>query len=194
MNIFIVILICIGVIILITGTYRYLNLKDESRKYIIDNTKYSVVDSPDSDNSVKMLYNINQRIIILKDYLINNIEKYPEYSDYIRALYDNTKKIYLAENMPGGITTSYTINKGEKLVICMRSPATKKMYDINLIMYVVIHELAHIACPEIGHTDLFKKIFVFLLNISAEQGIYIKINYKINPHEYCGLTIRENLT
>lgn len=194
MNIFIVILICIGVIILITGTYQYLNLKDESRKYIIDNTKYSVVDSPDSDNSVKMLYNINQRIIILKDYLINNIEKYPEYSDYIRALYDNTKKIYLAENMPGGITTSYTINKGEKLVICMRSPATKKMYDINLIMYVVIHELAHIACPEIGHTDLFKKIFVFLLNISAEQGIYIKINYKINPHEYCGLTIRENLT
>ena len=60
---------------------------------------------------------------------------------------------------------------------------------MNLLMYVAIHELAHIACPEIGHGSLFINIFKFL----AEQAIKLKIykykDYYANPEEYCGMIL-----
>ena len=64
---------------------------------------------------------------------------------------------------------------------------------MNTIMYVVIHELAHVACPEYGHTPLFKKIFIFLLKQSEKINIYKSIDYRINPQDYCGMTINEFL-
>jgi predicted metal-dependent hydrolase len=60
-------------------------------------------------------------------------------------------------------------------------------------MYVVIHEMAHIGCPEFGHTPLFRKIFKFLLIQSEKINIYTPINYQINPQDYCGMTINEYL-
>ena len=89
--------------------------------------------------------------------------------------------------------TSYTINKGEKIVICLRSKLLSEIHDINTIMYVVIHELAHVACPEFGHTPLFKKIFIFLLKESYKINIYTPIDYRKKPQDYCGMTINEYL-
>jgi len=80
------------------------------------------------------------------------------------------------------------------LVFCLRSKNNKmKLHDINLMMYVVLHEISHIACPEYGHTDLFKKIFSFLTNVAINIGIYKRIDFKINPSEYCGLTITNSI-
>jgi len=58
-------------------------------------------------------------------------------------------------------------------------------------MYVVIHEMGHIGCPEFGHTKLFKDIFKFFLEQSVEIGIYKPIDYRIKPKDYCGMTINE---
>ena len=65
------------------------------------------------------------------------------------------KEINIMETPADEKNTSYTINKGEKIVICLRSKFLNEIHDINTIMYVVIHELAHVACPEFGHTPLF---------------------------------------
>ena len=54
--------------------------------------------------------------------------------------------------------TSKKINKGEEIVFCLRSIPDNKLHNINELMYVAIHEIAHVGCPEIGHTSLFKKI------------------------------------
>ena len=42
---------------------------------------------------------------------------------------------------------------------------------------------------EIGHTDLFWENMAFLLKKAYEMGIYIPINYKVNPERYCGMEI-----
>jgi predicted metal-dependent hydrolase len=60
-------------------------------------------------------------------------------------------------------------------------------------MYVVIHELGHIGCPEFGHTPLFKQIFKFLLIQSSKISIYNPIDYRKNPQNYCGMEINEYL-
>jgi hypothetical protein len=95
---------------------------------------------------------------------------------------------------PDPSMTSYTVNKGERIVMCIRSPETGQFYDMNTIMYVAIHELSHVACPEFGHTKLFAEIFAGLLKDAKRLGIYKDENYLLNPMQYCGITIKERVT
>ena len=60
-------------------------------------------------------------------------------------------------------------------------------------MYVALHEMAHIACPEIGHGELFKKIFKFLTEIAIELKLYKLDDYENNPVEYCGMMLSSNI-
>ena len=64
---------------------------------------------------------------------------------------------------------------------------------MNLVMYVVLHEMAHIACPEYGHTQLFKQIFAFFAETAIKINLYEKINFNENPSEYCGLTVTDSI-
>jgi hypothetical protein len=53
----------------------------------------------------------------------------------------------------------------------------------------MLHELAHIACPEKDHTELFIKIFVFFLQRAIEFGLYHQVDYKLHAKRYCGMDI-----
>lgn len=159
----------------------------------LDNREYLVQNLDNKEEAAYILSVIRKRIFILNDYLEKNIDKYPEYREYIQQLNKGVHNMVLQENAPGGKYTSYTVNKGDEIVLCLRSKNSKKLHDLNLLMYVVLHELAHVACPEIDHTALFKKIFIFFLNIAILLKIYKNTNYQSNPEEYCGLTISENL-
>lgn len=65
---------------------------------------------------------------------------------------------------------SYTINKS-KVYLCLRDQ-NRSYYSMNMLMYVSIHELAHVICDEIGHTPKFHKIFSELLDKAVVLGIY----------------------
>lgn len=65
---------------------------------------------------------------------------------------------------------SYTINK-KKIYLCLRDEH-HDYYPMNMLMYVAIHELAHVLCNEIGHTKKFYKIFDDLLKKAEDLGIY----------------------
>lgn len=162
-------------------------------KSTLDNRQYPVQNMIGKEYAAYLLSLIYQRILILRDYFENNIDKYPEYRDYIKQFLNRTGNIMLTENSPDGKYTSYTINKGDMIALCLRSKDNNQFHDINLIMYVVLHELAHTACPEIGHTDLFKTIFTFFLKVAIDLKIYSNVNYQQTPMEYCGITITENL-
>ena len=56
-------------------------------------------------------------------------------------------------------------------------------------MYVAIHELAHIACPEIGHGALFQEIFRFLAQEAIKLKLYKYKDYYKEPVEYCGMIL-----
>jgi hypothetical protein len=60
-------------------------------------------------------------------------------------------------------------------------------------MYVALHEMAHIACPEIGHGELFKKIFNFLTLRAIDIGLYTNDDYAQNPVEYCGMVLSSSI-
>ena len=80
---------------------------------------------------------------------------------------------------------SYTVNKHD-MHLCLEDD-NGSYYDDNLLIYVTLHELAHIFCDEIGHTKNFYKIFDKLTDIAEKVKIYD--SSIALPKEYCGITI-----
>ena len=69
----------------------------------------------------------------------------------------------------------------EKLAFCLNT--TKKGHeaiDINTLTFVALHELAHVATVEVGHTENFWRNFKFLLHEAEEIGIYNVVDYVKN--------------
>jgi len=96
---------------------------------------------------------------------------------------------YITENIPGSMYVAYSVNKGEELSICIRSKDTEKFMDNNIIMFVAIHEIAHIMTEETGHTSEFWDNMKFLLQEAISLGIYQYTDYSAHPTVYCGMDI-----
>jgi hypothetical protein len=165
-------------------------------KYIesINGIKIYVYEDSNKKAKLDLLYKIINNMFILKKHLNDNILNFPEYKNYITQLNNNfNDKTYIYETNPNSDLTAYSVNKGQEFSICLISKKTGKIHDINLLMYVVIHEMSHFACPEIGHGDLFKKIFKKFTEESIKIGIYNKVDYSITPQEYCGLILNSTI-
>jgi hypothetical protein len=65
---------------------------------------------------------------------------------------------------------SYTINK-EDIYLCLKDE-NGKYYDDNMLIYVLLHEISHSVCDEIGHTEKFNKIFHAFVKKAVELKIY----------------------
>jgi hypothetical protein len=188
-----VILTLILIFLILYIFYYYSYYKDNLvvEKATIDNKEYWVRNVKDKSIAANTLATIKINIQKLVTYFKDNKSLFKKDTEYIKNLIDRTKEINIMETPSDEEHTSYTINKGEKIVLCLRSKFLNNIHDMNTIMYVVIHELAHVACPEYGHTPLFKKIFIFLLKQSEKINIYKSIDYRIKPQDYCGMTINE---
>jgi hypothetical protein len=164
-----------------------------------NNNKYMVYNDENKIESANLLATLVDNMYKLRNNLINNKNKeyegYKEYKEYIDLLEENfnNERTYIYENIPDSNLTSFTINKGEELGFCLKSKITGNFHDINLLMYVAIHEMSHVACPEIGHNDLFKKIFMFFTTEAIKMGLYTKIDYQINNVEYCGMILSSSI-
>jgi len=144
-----------------------------------------------------LLDDIIKRMYKLKDHLIKNKNNpdQVEFKEYWQQLENNftESRTTIYETDPNSDLTSYSVNKGEELAICLRSKKENKLHEINLLMYVVIHEMAHFACPEVGHGDLFKKIFKKMIQEAINLNLYIYEDYSKNSVEYCGMNLSSSI-
>ena len=161
----------------------------------VDNRKYLVRDLPDKQKAANLLSRVRENIMKLVKYLNEHQnDKFSEYKPYIEQLSRKINTTVFSETNGSSKYTSYSVNKGDQIVFCLRSKEHKnKLHDLNLIMYVALHEIAHVATPELGHTPLFKKIFAFFTEVAISIGIYKYIPFTSDPMEYCGLTINESI-
>lgn len=101
---------------------------------------------------------------------------------------------HIFENSPKDITgdTSYTINKGDTIALCLRHKNSDKKYridELNTLMFVDLHELSHIATTAEDHPPEFWRTFKFVLEEAEEIGIYEIVDYSRAPVRYCGIEI-----
>jgi len=122
--------------------------------------------------------------------LSNNIKM--KLKDDIQRLKKNFNPDAFSETTPDAKYTSYSVNKGEKIVFCLRD---KKDGEIlvkeNIMTFVSIHELAHLMTKSIGHEPEFWANFKLLLKISIDNGIYKNIDFNSTPKPYCGIQITD---
>jgi len=162
----------------------------------IDGNNYYVRNDNDKDKAVTTLYELRQNIKKLINFIEENSENCKEYEIYkenINLIKNNIDSVIIKETPKTSSYTSYSVNKGEELYLCIRSKKTNEIHDINDLLYVAIHEIAHIGCPEIGHTNLFFKINLYLLKKAVEFNLYKYDNYNNNPKEYCGINLNNTL-
>ena len=145
--------------------------------------------------SANMLAKINENILILIGYLRKN-----EPSNKVTIfLHNHYSPNLLYETIPETQYTSYTEDK-RKIHLCLRTrDENKKIYNINLLMYVMLHELAHFSnfndygLPIIGHGKEFKEKFYFLVDNAIKAKVYVFDDYSENNQNYCGLNLKTNI-
>ena len=162
----------------------------------LDGNYYYVRNQQDKDEAVKILSDLRQNLKKLINFIEENStndKEYYIYKDNINSIKNKIDDVSIKETPSNSSYTSYSVNKGEELYLCIRSKNTNKIHDINDLLYVAIHEIAHIGCPEIGHTDLFFKINLYLLKKAVEFNLYKYDNYNNKPREYCGINLNNTL-
>jgi len=166
----------------------------------IDREYYNVNQNhKDTKKAADLLAQLNKRAITLLRHLKTKYS--PEsneptsYKETIKFLLSNYNPDMIIENSPNNIagSTSYTKNKGEVLAICLRKRKDgDKFEDINTLTFVIIHEIAHMATKIYGHTREFWENFAFLLKEAVSIGLYVPVNYRKHPVNYCGLLINSS--
>lgn len=172
----------------------------------IDSNKYLVVNSyTDKEKAADLIAQINiftiNFIKKLKDtYLTPAYVVTPHMSEYE---YDKGKEITiillerfkpesLQENEPESPDkTSYTLNKGQTISLCLREKISgqNKFHDIDIIKFVLLHELGHVITPELNHSVLFWTNFRFLLEFCVKYDLYTAVDYNKTNVNYCGLNV-----
>jgi predicted metal-dependent hydrolase len=181
------------IFVIVVITLFYIQKKYMEVEYVIsdiDNTRYLVQNKEDKDKAANMLAKLNKKI----RKLLKHLEKKDPENEDIKRLVSNYNVDNISEGTEDINYTSYSVNKGEKIVFCLRErDGTDKFVNDNVLMYVATHELGHLMTKEIGHTDMFWKNFKYLLNEAVKINVYKKIDYSESPTEYCGINIKSSI-
>jgi len=155
----------------------------------VDGNKYCVRERAKLDMAADLLA---QCTVNMRN-LVKHMEK--TYADQanVRRLVEGFDPHQVSETLPTSEFTAYSENKGEKLAFCLNTTKNgTKLIDSNTLMFIALHEMAHIMTESIGHKEEFWKNFKFLLQNAVEIGIYKPVDYKNEPKQYCGIEINDN--
>ena len=181
-----IVIIILGIAFIYLLYYYHYYSKIETIVSTVDNKEYEVQIKEDAQEAADLIAQIRQKLVLIVDHLVKS---YPD-EDRSRRMKTNFRPDNIKEGIDDPKYTSYSINKGEKIVLCLRT--NNKLMDLNTMMFVVLHELAHICTESIGHTEEFWTNFKWILEESINIGIYKKQDFKLNNVEYCGMTITDS--
>jgi predicted metal-dependent hydrolase len=185
-------LVIIFLIIFLVTFYVKENFVTEVQKIKskTDGRSYIVRVEKDSQDAANLLGNINLKLLKL----IEHLKEDHGDDERTKRLIKKYNPEALSEGTENNNYTSYSVNKGEKIVFCLRMRDEKNnLVDENTLTYVAVHELAHVATKEIGHVPVFWENFKWMLSVAKDKGIYNYVNYKEKPQPYCGLLISNNI-
>ena len=174
----------------------------------VDGREYLVQNKPDKQQAADLLAQVRQRMIRLVEYLKktkgnggssgphspdgDDAEKFGTYEDRVTRIASRFNPDRISEGTEDVRYTTYTLNKGEKIVFCLRARGEgDHVHDLAMLTFVAIHELAHIASVSEHHTPEFHANFAWLLRNAVACGVYTYENFKARPRRYCGIDVTD---
>lgn len=198
----------VGVIVIVL-LFIWLYKQPKTTTVTVGARDWNVLDRPDSAEVATLLSKAHQRMITLMATLgdkyhidlteeeiaadpvghANAVNAPGDAYNIVDNLLNNYNPDVFYENAPGTDGTSWTINKGDRMHLCLRSLSGAPV-DLNTFMFVLIHESAHIANYNgYGHEEDFWAVFKFLLREAVKLNLYTRVDYAVSPINYCGLVI-----
>lgn len=147
-----------------------------------DGRHYFVINRQSHEDKVmaaNKLAHIRRKIKVLIDAIANDTETMRD--NGFRQLVSRWEKTEIEElNTREKGVFAFNINKGERISVCIRNN------DMNDIIFVVLHELAHVVTKEIGHPQTFWDNYRTLLGLAIQHGVYTYKDYNAQSARYCG--------
>lgn len=166
----------------ITGEVEYV-------KSTVDGKEYLVRSLPDKLQAANLLAMITAKL----QQVIKHLEIVAKDDERTARIIQNFNPNVISEGSENAKYTSYSVNKGEKIVFCLRSrDNSNRLMDLNTMTFVALHELAHVGSETIGHDEIFWNNFKWLLEHAIKVGIYQDQDFQSNPVEYCGIKITDS--
>ncbi len=170
----------------VTGKYPLVPVKSS-----IDGRTYKVRDLADKQEAANLLAKVRIRLEKLCAVLE---QKFPD-KPQVRRMAQNFRADpdRFLEATPDAQHTSYSVNKGESIHLCLRQRqgADESLVGENVMVFVGIHELAHTITQSIGHEPEFWNNFGWLLKEAETAGLYQYTDFRAHPVSYCGVSITD---
>ena len=182
-------LIIILIILLLWNIKLKCNNMEQLTVSVVDGKPYTVKKNfKDHQKASDILAHLN----VVNTTIIEHMKK--RYADSERIdvdfLAENYNGDVLSEHTPKStVNTSYVINKGDLIKLCLRDAKTGEFHDMNTLIFVDLHELSHLLDKEYGHNMSFWLSFRAVLEEAVRLNIYMPVNYSVYNTEYCGMKI-----
>ena len=156
----------------------------------VDGKEYCVRRREDLDSAADLLAVTINKLEDLVTYLKQNFPN----DERTKRIGENFNGTTIKETLPTSKFKAYSENKGEALAFCLNKEEKNNsdLIDDNTLLFVALHELAHIGTKSIGHTDEFWDNFKWLLVNAKKAGIHNPQDFKRDPKRYCGMDITDN--
>ncbi len=170
-----------------TNVYPTTNVKST-----IDGKTYVVRDLPDKQQAADLLAKVRQRLEALYRYLVATFPDKPQVKQLKQNFKPDPSRIF--EATPDAEHTSYSVNKGESVHLCLRQRQgeNESLMNENIMMFVALHEMAHMITSSIGHGPDFWNNFGWLLKEAEANGLYSYTDFSAHPVRYCGVYITDS--
>lgn len=158
-----------------------------------DGRTYAMQDLPNKEEAVRLMSAIHGNLVKLVEHYKSEPSLLQD--PPVSRLVSRFQSDVFVENDMSSADTSYSENKGQKIVVCLRDKTKAPEYpliDENTIMFVMLHEMAHLMTETIGHTQEFWSNFRRILGDAVQIGLYRPVNYASRPTPYCGMTITDS--
>ena len=160
-------------------------------KSTVDGKDYTVRDLPDKQEAADMMARIRIKLSNLKIHIESKFPDKPQAKQLVRNFEAEPSRFF--ESTPDSELTSYSVNKGEAVHLCLRQREgqDESLVKEDVIMFVAIHEMSHMITKTVGHGPDFWNNFGWLLKEAESIGLYKAYDFKAHPVKYCGMSITD---
>jgi hypothetical protein len=186
------------VIVLVTVAWVTLYFKQSKyplslTKSEVDNEYYLVRNLPDKQEAANRLARVRAKLLLLRKHFEQTHKEKPFVSQILRNFDFSAARF--TESTPDAQYTSYSVNKGEKIFMCLRQRNEKEeLVQENVVVFVALHEMSHVGTASTGHTPEFWNNFAWVLKQAEHIKIYQYTDFAAHPVEYCGVHITDSPT
>jgi hypothetical protein len=172
----------------ILGTTNYPLVPVQST---VDGKTYNVRDMPDKQKAANLMATLRMKLVRLCDALEKKYPDKPQVKLMVKNFRSDPERFI--EATPDSEHTSSTVNKGESIHMCLRQRdgTDESLVDENVMMFVALHEFAHVCTKSVGHDPEFWNNFGWLLREAEAIEIYRYQDFRAHPVTYCGEKITD---